>query len=354
MDTSHTTNDASASGSTPTISEAQLGLPDIPAAYPERPTLAALRAEKNLTPEFVAASLRLSTAQIVALEQQNWARLPGPAYIKGFLRSYCKLLQIDAQPYLDQYLQSLPQSQAPTPAPQQAVPLAPAVAPSAVTAVLGDPQLPLAHFDEASEVNSQRKRVFLIAFVLLSATFIFLLIWERALWLTPLQAQMKQWFPAVSAVNAVSAPAQMGAVVVPELTPIPAKQALPTAAEASIAPANAAPADAAAAPAPGALAAQPQLQPQGEALQTLNTAKTANSKTVEIQFLDPVWLELRDKTGLAVITGMQKPGTAAKIKADAPLLLIVGASHAVKVKVEGNALDLEPHTAGNIAKVKIP
>lgn len=323
--------------------DAQLGLPEVPTTHPVLLPLSQLRIEKNLTAEFAASSLRLKTAQILALEQQDWQRLPGPAYIKGFLRSYCKFLQVDAQPYVEQYDQSTRPAQPPSQQPfaQSAVPLAPAVAPSAVSAVLGDPQLPLAHFDEANELNAQRKRTFLTAFALVGATLVFLLFWERALWLPPIQAQLKEWLP-----SAASVPAP--APIAPAPGPAPAPQ-LPEAAKGSE------PAAVSAAPASESNVPTPATAASSSAdAQTLNTAKTDNAKTVDVQFIEPVWLELRDKTGAAVITGMHKAGTSAKIKADAPLLLIVGASHAVKVMVEGKSLDLEPHTAGNVAKVKIP
>ena len=38
-----------------------------------------------------------------ALEQEEFAQLPGPTYVKGFLRSYAEYLGLDGQLYVDEY-----------------------------------------------------------------------------------------------------------------------------------------------------------------------------------------------------------------------------------------------------------
>ena len=48
----------------------------------------------------VAASLRLHPNQIRAIEQEDLARLPAPAYVRGFIRSYARVLNIDPAPLL--------------------------------------------------------------------------------------------------------------------------------------------------------------------------------------------------------------------------------------------------------------
>lgn len=59
------------------------------------------REQAGLTREEVAAQLRLSVRQIAALETGNMEALPGTTFVRGFIRNYAKLLQIDAQPLLD-------------------------------------------------------------------------------------------------------------------------------------------------------------------------------------------------------------------------------------------------------------
>ncbi len=58
--------------------------------------LAAARQSKNWTIAFVADQLKLSQAQIVALESDNFAALPKMVIVRGFVRAYAKLLKIEA------------------------------------------------------------------------------------------------------------------------------------------------------------------------------------------------------------------------------------------------------------------
>ena len=63
--------------------------------------LAAQREARSWTIEQVAHQLNLAPRQILALEADNHAALPGLASVRGFIRSYAKLLKIDAEPLLE-------------------------------------------------------------------------------------------------------------------------------------------------------------------------------------------------------------------------------------------------------------
>lgn len=63
-------------------------------------TLRATRVKLGLEPDNVAQILHLSISQIEALENNDFDRLPGATYVRGYLRSYCQLLNIDAAPIL--------------------------------------------------------------------------------------------------------------------------------------------------------------------------------------------------------------------------------------------------------------
>ncbi len=60
--------------------------------------LASARNAMGWTVEQVAAQLKLATRQIVALEADDYAALPEPAVVRGFIRAYAKLLRLDAAP----------------------------------------------------------------------------------------------------------------------------------------------------------------------------------------------------------------------------------------------------------------
>lgn len=62
--------------------------------------LSARREALNWSIEQVANQLNLAPRQIQAIESDNYAALPGMASARGFIRSYAKLLKIDATPLL--------------------------------------------------------------------------------------------------------------------------------------------------------------------------------------------------------------------------------------------------------------
>jgi cytoskeleton protein RodZ len=60
--------------------------------------LAAEREARGWSVEYVAGQLNLALRQIQALENENYAALPGIASVRGFVRAYAKLLKVDADP----------------------------------------------------------------------------------------------------------------------------------------------------------------------------------------------------------------------------------------------------------------
>ena len=65
-------------------------------------TLAAQREAMGWTVEQVADQLKLAVRQVVALEAGDYASLPGPAVVRGFVRAYAKIVKLDAAPLVAQ------------------------------------------------------------------------------------------------------------------------------------------------------------------------------------------------------------------------------------------------------------
>ena len=61
---------------------------------------------------------RIRSKYLGALEEDRFDALPGPAYAKGFLRTYADYLGLDAQQFVDEYSSRFaPEEQLPPPAP---------------------------------------------------------------------------------------------------------------------------------------------------------------------------------------------------------------------------------------------
>ena len=62
--------------------------------------LGAAREAQNLSVADVARQLKLSRAQVEALEAGDYEQLPGPVFVRGFIRNYARLLKLDPEPLL--------------------------------------------------------------------------------------------------------------------------------------------------------------------------------------------------------------------------------------------------------------
>lgn len=60
-------------------------------------TLRNTREEWGLTVEEVADNLNLGVEAIEAIESDDYSSLPGTTFVKGYIRSYAKLLQLDVE-----------------------------------------------------------------------------------------------------------------------------------------------------------------------------------------------------------------------------------------------------------------
>lgn len=66
------------------------------------------RERMNLSQEEVAQKIRLRRFIVEALENDAWERLPPPVFVKGFVRSYARTLELDEKQVLDLYHRSAP------------------------------------------------------------------------------------------------------------------------------------------------------------------------------------------------------------------------------------------------------
>lgn len=61
------------------------------------------RERQGLSLDAVESSTRIRKAYLVALESEDYAVLPHPTYVKGFLKTYAKFLNLEVQEVLDLY-----------------------------------------------------------------------------------------------------------------------------------------------------------------------------------------------------------------------------------------------------------
>lgn len=80
------------------------------------------RLERNFTKEYIAERTHMMAATIEALENEDFKKIPAAIYGRGFIKTYCKVLDINPQPLIDEYMTHVDQNYArlkPVPPPPQ-------------------------------------------------------------------------------------------------------------------------------------------------------------------------------------------------------------------------------------------
>jgi cytoskeleton protein RodZ len=88
-----------------------------PPTVQRNPTLGVLlrlaREREGLSRQNLAEIIRLRLFYIQALEEEAWDRLPAPVYVKGFIKSYARVVGLDEKEVLGLYRSQAPQVLAP-------------------------------------------------------------------------------------------------------------------------------------------------------------------------------------------------------------------------------------------------
>ena len=262
-----------------------------PSEYGARLAWERQRADLGVTD--VAASLRLHPNQVRALEREDLARLPEPAYVRGFIRSYARILHIDAAPLLADLNAKL--------------------APSASVVDAMTTTSDYSPVRAAAHERMSRQLVIGVALVgLVGLGFIgWLSTQRRESASAPVTSPTVQTAPP----PAVEPPAQSE-----ENTPATAASALddvPSVASAELA---------------------------------------ADSKTLPIlllRFSGRSWVEVTDASGKILLSELIAAGAERELNGAAPLSVVIGDANVTAVNVHGEAFDLQPFTRNNVARFTV-
>jgi cytoskeleton protein RodZ len=256
----------------------------------------------------IAQTLKLGTRQVEALESGDWQYLPGQTFIRGFVRNYARLVQVDSGPLMLQ-LNGVLEKPVDNLTIQDARP---------------------ASMPHSGGTGSRRDRMVVLigAILVMLATLIYFLIPAD---LGPLRDGMQSLLDSMSRKEApASVPEAPTAdpVFPPGATPqqIMNPQAL-----------------------------TPAETPTPSASPQTDTASAVSSgvATPQMRFLfdKESWLEVRDRDNKVVFSQRLAAGTEQILSGQGPLSLTIGYAPGVKVFWHGQAVDLAPHTKGDVARL---
>ncbi len=295
------------------------------------------REDLRLAPDNVASILRLSSKQILLLEDDNYDGLPGPTYVRGYLRSYAQLLGLSPDRVVDAYQQHC-RLLAPPPA-EAAAPAASAAHRAAeneqtirwVAIAVGVVVLLLVIFwwkgkDDAGP--AARKADTSTTYVTESGAVI----------RDPAAGTTTENTPAAST-SPSHEPAKPGAAaapaVVPTVAPAPAKPSapLPAAAAPTTSPATT----------PTPVVAAPAAAPPAV------TAAGPRGRLV-LRATQESWADVRDARQGRLLYENLTPGRVVTLEGVSPLSVFLGNAEGVQVEYNGQAVDVNRHKRGPMAR----
>jgi cytoskeleton protein RodZ len=291
--------------------------------------LASARRAKGLSPADVAAKIKLTVRQVEALEAEDTDHLPGDLFLRGFVRNYARLVDLDADELI-----------------------APMDAQAAVSEVITAPSEGVALHSGGLKRLLLVPMLILVLFVLLVAA---LYQWLRQGEDTllpqtaggPATALAPQALPLTSDTHReqgeTSPPvAQEGMPHVDPISPAPA----PTAP----APANVTPQ--VSPPPAGERPGKPAVAEEASPAQESSKPGDAGLHVLRFQASRDAWIQVVDGNGKR-FSKLIRAGGSDSISGVAPFKLVVGEAAQVRLTYDGHPIDLAPFIGQKVARLTL-
>jgi len=257
--------------------------------------LAEAREALGLTVDDLANQLKFSIRQIEALESGRYEQLPGGPFVRGMVRSYARLVDVDPGALLDRM----------------------AGAPMAADAsrIAARFKQPVPFSDASRRSTMTYATLAVLALVVAVAVFV-------------------QWRQE---------PAQpLKPLAVAPMARAPAPAAVPPAGRAEPAPGEA------------VTAANPQSVAEPvPAPPAVVPVETFGRQRVGLRVDEESWVEIKDAYGITLLSHLIPAGRERTIVGEAPLSIVIGNAHHVQLTHNGNPVDLKPHIKVEVARLTL-
>jgi cytoskeleton protein RodZ len=307
------------------------------------------REAAGLSLDAVAQQLKLAPRQVTALEENDFARLPGRTFVRGFVRNYARLVRVDAATVLA----ALDGSEAPALDTPPLHPTAPTMG-----------ELPT---HENSKPGWARWAIPLTLVAIIAGAAIYE--FSRAPGEAPRLPGLSKGEgaaetaapPAASPAPAATATPPVNPIATPPAGSPPTGTAPPGSASAADGAGDRAagplpnPAPSAPSPtatvsaAPAGLAAPAATAAPAAAI----TAAPAATLVIAARGKSKSWAEVRDGSGRILLSQTLAAGQSASVSGTPPLAVVIGNANDASVEFRGQAVDLAPHIQKNIARFQL-
>ena len=273
--------------------------------------LAEAREARGLSIDDMAMRLKFAPRQLEALEADRYDQLPGVAIVRGMVRNYARVLDIDAAPLIAELEQRL-----------QAGPTA--VRPS-------DMHIPI------REDKKDGRVLLVLSLIVLIAVGAFALDWYVR------DRRAGQTVHVPTSVQNPSAAKQLDLTV----KPMPVAQ--------SVAPEAVAAEPAPVIPEPVVEAAPEMKEPVASApvAPASEPVNAVVGKPLQMRFSDKVWVEVKDARGKVLVSRLAGAGTLLALDGTPPLSVVLGNAAAVELSYGGERIDLAAHAPSGVARLTL-
>ena len=279
--------------------------------------LRAAREASGLSLDQVAQQLKLAPRQVKALEDEDFGKLPGRTFARGFVRNYARLLNLDA----DDLLALMPDA---------------AHAPALGSPALHSTSTTMGELPTATVTRPNFMR-WLIPLVLVASI---------------VGAAAYEWYRGgLVAPGDVSHTVASAPQVDPQLPAPPATPPAPATGTSSTLLPNPLAAEGQAiepSPVPEARDASPATAAPAAAPEA-----AATPAPLVLAYRGPSWTEVRDRTGQLLIARMFAAGSEQSIRGTPPFEVVIGNARAVTLTYQGKPIDLSRYTRQNVARLRL-
>ena len=286
--------------------------------------LTAARTAAGLSIAEVARHLKLSPLQVEALETGDHEKLPGPVFVRGFMRNYARLVNLDPVPLIADVVAAQNQEAA-----------------ALVAAAEPEKAIP---FPGQASWNWKPYAIGLVLVVAGLAVYEFFDGVLDAAVLAPAvpavdAPQSKAVVPPESATEtkieknenaAVAAPAMMGgANGITSMPSAPTKVATVERGANGITPMPSAP------------------------TKVATVERSANDKVLRFSFAREAWVEIRDAKSRVIFSQLNAAGSNPVVSGEPPFNMVIGNASGVKLVFGERAVDLAPYTQVDVARLTL-
>ena len=316
----------------------------LPSETPVGQQLRQAREARGLDIAEIAQTLKLGARQVEALESGDWQGLPGHTFVRGFVRNYARLVQVDPAPLMAQLDRALEKpadilhvaETRPASMPQTGgrisrrdklvivvgaglvavAGLAYVLMPGSLSALRGSVQTLLDSFSSKPQEPVQKPAQEVVP--------------EAAPAAAPATPANEPVFPPGSTPQQVMYPQV--------LAPAEAPAAKPDSSQGPESPP--------AAPAAKSLAANAPV-----ANAPVAAAPATNAPQLRFVVDKTSWIEVRDRNNKVVISQRMAAGAEQTVSGQGPFTLTIGNAPGVRLFWHGQTVDLAPHTKGDVARL---